>query len=76
MPRNKSSSSGDAARSTDQDRSSGRPHRASGEMAYHVVDIVNGIIDASNEGRSIELTSTCPQPAPLPAGLDDWTIDD
>ncbi len=53
----------------------GRPHRASGEMAHHVVDIINGIIDASNEGRSVELQSTCPQPAPLPPGLEDWAID-
>ncbi len=55
---------------------SGRPHRASGEMAYHVVDIVNALHDASKENRHIELQSTCDQPAPLPLGLEDWTIDD
>lgn len=54
----------------------GRPHRASGEMAYHVVDIVNALHDASREGRHIELESTCAQPAPLPLGLEEWTIDD
>jgi hypothetical protein len=35
-------------------------------MAYHVLDIMHAIHDASNEGRHIELTSTCQQPAPLP----------
>jgi len=54
----------------------GRPHRASGEMAYHVIDIVNALHDASRENRHIELQSTCSQPAPLPLGLEDWTIDD
>jgi predicted dehydrogenase len=54
----------------------GRPHRASGEMAYHVIDIVNAFHDASRENRHIELASTCDRPAPLPAGLADWTIDD
>ncbi|MFQ5809440.1 MAG: Gfo/Idh/MocA family protein, partial [Armatimonadota bacterium] len=54
----------------------GRPHRASGEMTYHVVDIVHALHDASSENRHIELESTCDQPAPLPPGLADWTVDD
>jgi predicted dehydrogenase len=54
----------------------GRPHRASGEMAYHVIDIVHALHDASNENRHIELESTCAQPAALPLGLADWTVDD
>jgi predicted dehydrogenase len=54
----------------------GRPHRASGEMAYHVIDIVNGLHEASSENRHIELQSTCSRPAPLPTGLADWTIDE
>jgi predicted dehydrogenase len=54
----------------------GRAHRASGEMAYHTVDIISGIHEASEEKRHIELQSTCARPAPLPPGLMDWTIDD
>jgi predicted dehydrogenase len=54
----------------------GRPHRASGEMGYHVIDIIHGFHDASNENKHIMLSSTCKQPAPLPLGLEDWTIDD
>jgi predicted dehydrogenase len=54
----------------------GRPHRASGEMAAHVVDIVNAIHESSDSGTWIELTTTCDRPAPLPAGAPDWTIPD
>ena len=43
----------------------GRPHRVSGEMAYHVLDLMHGVHDASSEGRHIELQSTCDKPAPL-----------
>ena len=54
----------------------GRPARASGEMAYHVIDIVHALHEASAEGRHVELESTCERPAPLPQGLEDWTIDE
>ncbi|HEU5329667.1 MAG TPA: Gfo/Idh/MocA family oxidoreductase [Thermomicrobiales bacterium] len=55
---------------------SGRPHRASGELAYHVLDIMHAFHDASREGRHIELTSTCERPAPLPPGLPEWVLDE
>jgi predicted dehydrogenase len=55
---------------------SGRPHRASGELAYHVLDIMHAFHDASREGRHIELQSTCPQPAALPLGLRHGTLDE
>jgi len=45
-------------------------------MGYHVIDIIHGFHDASNENKHIMLSSTCKQPAPLPLGLEDWTIDD
>lgn len=47
----------------------GRPHRANGAMAYHVLDAMHSFLDSSNEDRHITLASTCDQPAPLPA---DW----
>jgi len=53
-----------------------RPHRISGEMAYHAVDIIHAFHDASSENKHIMLQSTCERPAPLPLGLTDWTIDD
>ncbi|MCD4753866.1 MAG: Gfo/Idh/MocA family oxidoreductase [Anaerolineaceae bacterium] len=43
----------------------GRPHRANGELAYHVLDLMHSIHDASKEGKHIELASTCKRPAPL-----------
>lgn len=48
---------------------SGRPHRANGELGYHVLDIMCAIHDAAREGRHIELASTCSYPEPLPPGL-------
>ena len=53
----------------------GRAHRASGELAYHVLDIMHAFHDASNQGKHVELASTCAQPAPLPMGLADGQID-
>jgi hypothetical protein len=44
----------------------GRRHRASGDMGYHVLDIMHAIHEASGEGRHIELSSTMEQPAALP----------
>jgi predicted dehydrogenase len=51
----------------------GRPHRASGEMAYHVLDAMHGFVDAAREGRHIELMSSCSRPDPLPTGSREGT---
>ncbi len=48
---------------------SGRPHRASGELAYHVLDIMHATLDSSVQGQHIAVASTCERPAPLPEGL-------
>ncbi len=48
---------------------SGRPHRANGDMAYHVLDVMEAIEDASRGGKHIEVKSSCERPAPLPMGL-------
>jgi predicted dehydrogenase len=53
----------------------GRQHRANGEMAYHVLDIMQSFYDSSRDGRHIELASTCEQPAPLAAGEHIWEED-
>ena len=47
----------------------GRPHRASGELALHVLDIMHAIHEAAASGRHVELATTCERPAPLPLGL-------
>jgi predicted dehydrogenase len=43
----------------------GRPHRASAEMTYHVLDVMHGFHDASAMGKYYELQSSCERPAPL-----------
>lgn len=48
---------------------SGRSHRASGELAYHVLDLMHAFHDASREGRHVEVTSTFERPSPLPLDL-------
>jgi predicted dehydrogenase len=55
---------------------SGRPHRASGEMAYHVLDVMEALYESAENGAYVELTSTCPRPAPLPLGLLEGTLDE
>jgi predicted dehydrogenase len=52
----------------------GRPHRASGEMAYHVIDVIHGVHESSTQDRHIYLASTCERPAPLPVGLSEWDV--
>jgi predicted dehydrogenase len=48
---------------------SGRPHRASGALAYHVLDLMHSVHDAAREGRHVEVASSCERPAPMPLGL-------
>jgi predicted dehydrogenase len=55
---------------------SGRAHRASGELAYHVLDIMCAIHDASDQGQHVLLESSCTQPAPFPLGMLPGTLDD
>ena len=54
---------------------SGRAHRANGQLAYHVLDIMCAIHDASNQDAHVQLASTCERPAPLPLGLLVGTLD-
>ena len=48
---------------------SGRKQRASGELTYHVLDLMHAFHDASDSGSHVELESSCAQPAALPLGL-------
>jgi predicted dehydrogenase len=47
----------------------GRDHRASGELAYHVLDVMHTFYDSSDQERQLKVESSCAQPRPLPAGL-------
>jgi predicted dehydrogenase len=46
----------------------GRPHRASGALALHVLETMEALERSSVEGRHIAITSRCDRPAPLPFG--------
>ena len=54
---------------------SGRPHRANGEVARHVIDITLGILESAQSERHIALTTSCERPAPLPVGLAHGELD-
>ncbi|RCX22679.1 putative dehydrogenase [Fontibacillus phaseoli] len=53
----------------------GRPHRANGELAYHVLEAMWAFHHSSDSGRYYEMTSNCERPAALPAGLKPYTLD-
>jgi len=54
---------------------SGRPQRANGEMTYHVVDVMQAFLEASSEGKHIEIASTCAKPAPFPLDMPHGQVD-
>lgn len=53
----------------------GREHRASGRLAFHVLDNMLAMLEAAETGQHIQLTSTCDQPAPLPVDLPERILD-
>jgi len=55
---------------------SGRAHRASGELVFHVLDIMHAIHESAAEGRHIAPESSCERPAPMPASLPDLTVEE
>jgi predicted dehydrogenase len=46
----------------------GTAHRADGELAFHVLDVMESLLDSAQEGRAVEVKSTCERPAPVPLG--------
>lgn len=53
----------------------GRPARASGELAYHVLDAMLTFHDLGHEGASLALQSSVERPPALPASLKQFEID-
>lgn len=43
-----------------------RPHRASGDLALHVLEVLEGLETAATRGAVIEMTTTCARPEPMP----------
>ena len=46
-----------------------RKHRCSGELAFHVLEVMCALEKSSAEEKHIYLESSCERPAPLPLGL-------
>lgn len=46
-----------------------RTHRCSGELGYHVLDVMQAFEESSTTGRHILIKSTCKKPEPLPKNL-------
>jgi len=53
----------------------GRQNRASGDLAYHVLDLMHAFHDASDSNAHVRLESTCERPAALPMGLLEGQLD-
>ena len=51
-----------------------RPHRCSGELANHVLEIMLAFDKSSKLGQKVMLTTTCQRPASLPLGLEPGDI--
>jgi predicted dehydrogenase len=47
----------------------GRPHRASGDLALHVLEVMEGLTGAAENGSAVTIASRPERPAPLKPGL-------
>jgi predicted dehydrogenase len=54
---------------------SGRPHRANGDLTYHVLEVMHAFHTASDNKKTVALESTAERPAPLPIGLTKGLLD-
>jgi len=54
---------------------SGRAHRANGELAFHVLDIMHAFEESSTGGVHITLESSCSRPAAMPTTLVHGSLD-
>jgi hypothetical protein len=53
-----------------------RPHRCSGDLAHHVLEIMRAFEKASQSGARVDLESTCERLASLPLGLPPGLLDE
>ena len=54
---------------------SGRKHRASGDLAYHVLEVMTSFDKSSESGQHVAIKSAVERPAALPLGLKEWQVD-
>lgn len=53
----------------------GRAHRANGDLAFHVLEVMDAFGKSSAEGQHVEMRSRPDRPAALPVGLEDSVLD-
>jgi predicted dehydrogenase len=46
----------------------GTAHRANGEIAYHVLDVMESLLAAADSGQAVDITSSCDRPPAVPFG--------
>ena len=51
-----------------------RPHRANGDLALHVLEVMEAFETASREGRTVDIKTPVERPAPLATSLKDGRI--
>ncbi len=49
----------------------GRPHRANGDLALHVLEVLTALERSSIEGQRIRIETICERPEPVPPGADE-----
>jgi predicted dehydrogenase len=52
-----------------------RPHRASGALAFHVLEVMEAFQISADEGRRVKIESRVDRPAAMPAGRETGQID-
>ena len=52
-----------------------RPHRASGALAFHVLEVTEAFQTSSDEGRRVKIQNRIERPAMMPAGRETGQID-
>lgn len=53
----------------------GRPHRCDGELAFHVLEVLEALNRAAEGADLVDITSRCARPSPLPRGLAHGQLD-
>lgn len=51
-----------------------RPHRASGELALHVLEVLEAISRSAAQGCLVNISSSCVRPDPVPLGADEGVL--
>ncbi len=55
---------------------SGRPHRANGDLAFHVLDLMQAFGESSDSSKAIAIQTTVERPAMIPVGLQERYLDE